>query len=701
MHANEAKVQAIIDSVRQYIVPLFQRPYSWETKHWETLWQDLAELCEEEQPRNHFIGSIVTIPARSVPEGVTKFNLIDGQQRLTTILVLLAVIRDKARKLPGTFGDKIEDLYLKNRHQEVNDVFKILPTQADRSAFICVMQGDQRRPDNQISRAYDFFEKKLRLNPEVNLDTLHNVIVRHLVLVSIVLDKDDNPYLIFESLNAKGRPLTQGDLIRNFFFMRIHISKQEQMYAAYWKPMQDRLGDGLTEFIRHFLMRDGKVVKQTEVYSTLKESIEDKSPDEVVAYLQELAVFSGYYARLLDPGLERSAKIAGRMQRLNRFEVTTAYPFLLNVYHAYEKGFVSEADFAEILDVLENFLIRRFVCGVPTHGLIEVFSALYGQATREGPLVDSVKRILRDKNYPRDPEFRERIITGKLYGGGERLAKARLILEQLEASFGHKEMPDFANLTIEHVMPRVLTDSWKDHLGDGWDIVHETWLDTVGNLTLTAYNPELSNSDFPTKKAILQASHLELNKHFVGLDEWNENCMARRADALADRALQVWKFFGVQGDAAEAEPVPEEEEAQEDVKLLFARVVEQLGGEAERVGTGRFKHHRLADGKVVNVKQSKKHEGKGYYWYGIHHSLWEDMTKCGVTHLVFILAQHGFLLVPMGVVKEYLENARVSRTAQGTVRHYHVHISCEPGLEFYHHGHPARIALKPYYHKIG
>jgi hypothetical protein len=700
MHANETKVQAIIDGVRQYVVPLFQRPYSWKPKHWQTLWQNLVELCEDAQPRSHFIGSIVTIPARSVPEGVTKFNLIDGQQRLTTILVLLAAVRDKARNLSGTLAEMIDNLYLKNRYQGGADVLKLLPTQGDRAAFLAVMEGRERPPDSQVSGAYEFFEKKLRLSQEISLDRLHNAIVRHLVLVSIVLDKDDNPYLIFESLNATGEPLTQADLIRNFLFMRVRVACQEQVHAAHWQPMQERLGENLTDFIRHFLMRGGKVVKQSDVYYTLKEAVEDRSPEEVVTYLQEMAAASVCYAKLLDPSLERSARVGARMHRLNRFEVTTAYPFLLNVYAAYEAGSVTEAELAELLDVLENFLIRRFVCGVPTYGLTKVFSSLYGQAGLGGSFLENVKRLLRDRNYPRDTEFRERFVTCKLYGGGERLAKARLILERLEESFGHKEMPDLAGLTVEHVMPQTLTEWWKDHLGEGWDAVYETWLDTIGNLTLTAYNPELSNSDFPTKRAILQKSHLELNRHFDAAQEWNEGSISRRGEELAERALKVWRYFGSQEDPSEAEGPPDEDAQEEDVKLLVAKVLEQMGGGGERLGSGLFRHFRLKDGRLVNIKHSKKHEGKGYYWYGIHHSLWEDMQKAAVTHTVFIFASHGFLAVPLAVVREYLAHARVSRTASGTVRHYHVHISAEPKPDFFHHGDPSRIPLQEYYSKF-
>src|SRR5262249_36413803 len=148
------------------------------------------------------------------------------------------------------------------------------------------------------------------------------------------------------------------------------------------------------------------------------------------------------------------------------------------------------------LDVLETFLIRRFICGVPTHGLNRIFAGLFSQAMKSGVIVEGVKQALKDRAFPRDKEFGERFVTCKLYGDGERRQKAKLILEQLEMSFGHKEMTDLNSMTIEHVMPQTPTEWWKEELGDDWEVTHATWLDTVGNLTLTGYNPELSNADF-------------------------------------------------------------------------------------------------------------------------------------------------------------------------------------------------------------
>jgi uncharacterized protein with ParB-like and HNH nuclease domain len=272
MKASETKLQRVIEGTNQYVVPLFQRKYSWDTKEWNTLWEDLVELYEDDKPRSHFIGSIVTMPTQSVPEGVAKFLLIDGQQRFTTVFILLSVLRDKARtSTSGNLADEIDQTLLKNPFKQGSDAFKLLPTQGDRESFLAPIGNETTTKDDQISRAYKFFERKIRANQIPDLEKLKHIIVSQLVLVSIVLDRDDNPHLVFESLNAKGRALSQADLIRNYFFMKIHVTDQERLYGACWTPMQDRLGESLTECIRHFLMKDGGIIKQGEVYFALKE----------------------------------------------------------------------------------------------------------------------------------------------------------------------------------------------------------------------------------------------------------------------------------------------------------------------------------------------------------------------------------------------------------------------------------------------
>ncbi len=551
MKASETNLQPIIEGAKQYVIPLFQRAYSWDTKEWDMLWDDLVELCEEGESRGHFIGSIVTMPTDAVPQGVSKFLLIDGQQRLTTIFILLTLLRDEAKTVDGsTLAQEIEETLLTNRFKQGNDVWKLLPTQADRAAFLQLLQTGNTSQQTRISKAAAFFRKRLRSPQAPNLETLKEIIVSKLVLVSIVLDRDDNPHLIFESLNAKGRPLSQADLIRNYFFMRIHADQQEQVYETSWEPMQERLGDSLTECIRHFLMKDGAIVKQSEVYFALKRRADDKPQQEVIDYLQEVAEFAGYYAKLLRPDEEASQKLRERMKRLNRMEVTVAYPFLLNVYDDYANQRIAEDDFAAIMDVVENFMLRRFVCAVPTNQLNKMFPPLYAQAAESVSLVEGVKETLRTKNYPRNAEFRERFVSSRLYNSGDRAAKTKLILERLEASFESKETVQYDNLSVEHVMPQTPTGWWKQHIGDDFETTHELLLHTIGNLTLTGYNSELSNADFSHKRQLFEDSHLNLNAWFRDQEEWNENTIRARANALAERALSIWKYFGPVGEEA-------------------------------------------------------------------------------------------------------------------------------------------------------
>jgi len=207
-------------------------------------------------------------------------------------------------------------------------------------------------------------------------------------------------------------------------------------------------------------------------------------------------------------------------------------------------GKISENDFAEVLRILENFMVRRFVCGVPTYGLNKVFPSLYSQVIQNPSLVDGLKDVLRARSYPRDAEFQERFISTKLYAPGERIEKTKIILERLEESFEHLEPVPLASLQIEHVMPQTLTDSWEAALGENWETVHELLLHTVGNLTLTGYNAPLSNDDYSRKREILLTSHLELNEYFETVTEWNEQAIRLRAEALADKALRVWNYFG-------------------------------------------------------------------------------------------------------------------------------------------------------------
>jgi uncharacterized protein with ParB-like and HNH nuclease domain len=545
MNASETILQPLIEGSKQYVVPLFQRPYSWTKKEWEVLWNDLVDLCQSGQTRSHFVGSIVTMPTSSVPEGVSKFILIDGQQRLTTIHTLLTMLRDQAKaKNQATLAEEIEKTLLVNPYSKGLDYYKLLPTQVDRENFQKLVRGEAKSgSSDQVTQAYRFFERKYRqltLDPE----SLKAAICRQLVVVSIVLDADDNPHLVFESLNAKGLPLTQSDLIRNYFFMRIHIDEQETIYAQFWNPMQDALKENLTECIRHFLgMKNASVVKQTEVYFALKEMV---TKQDAIDSLREIARFAQYYEKLLNPELETHSGISYLLTRLNRLKVTTAYPFLLRCYDRYARDELLPDEFVTILKVIENFILRRFVCNVPTNQLNSIFSPMFNQVESLGfgSLADGVRLFLQSKNYPRDHDFKFNLMNHKLYGSGDRTVRAKLILESIEEFHGNKERVPFDNLSVEHVMPQTPTEYWQAELGENWQETHETLLHTIGNLTLTAYNPELSNNDFESKKARFRDSHLDINRYFEETNSWRKEDIEKRSEYLAHLCLQIWPYFG-------------------------------------------------------------------------------------------------------------------------------------------------------------
>lgn len=543
MQAKETKLQDIIEGTKQYVIPLFQRTYSWTAKEWDALWKDIVELSEMENPRTHFIGSIVNMPTVSVPEGVAKYLLIDGQQRLTTIFIILTLLKNKANESQNQeFANEVNNTLLVNPYKKDGDYFKLMPTQIDRLSYQNLIRGIPNTTSNQITLAYNFFDNKLK-QKEIEPEKLMKIITSYFSVVSIVLDVDDNPYLVFESLNAKGRPLTQADLIRNFIFMRIHVDQQELVYNEYWLPMQAALNDDLTEYIRHFLMKGGTMIKQGDIYYALKDNV---SAGNAIEYLKELNKYSVYYQRLKYPKTEPDSDLAKQFIRLNRIEVTTAYPLLLNFYHDYSNNKIKKEEFIAILKTLENYLIRRFVCSVPTNQLNKIFPIVYSaiEAKYSDDTVEGFKAVLQSRGYPKDNEFYLRFSEAKFYGAGDRLVKTKLILETLEESFSHKEIVEFQNLTIEHIMPQTLSVDWQEELGDNWEETHDLFLHTIGNLTLTAYNSELSNDKFSNKKNIFNESHLELNNHFNGIQSWTRAEIEKRAELLAKSATEIWKYFG-------------------------------------------------------------------------------------------------------------------------------------------------------------
>jgi uncharacterized protein with ParB-like and HNH nuclease domain len=567
MKASETEFKKIIEGTTQFFVPHYQRAYSWQQKQWSQLWDDLVGLVEdrgvgapEAAKPTHFIGSMVTIPGVSVPQGVAKYVLIDGQQRITTLMLLLAALRDLSRELGDTRrAEMVHNLYLTNQYQEKLEHYKLLPTKADdpnssdQQAFIRIISPEvgPKVQEHRATGAYEFFAKKVRLptspRPEVLIDT----VTTGLMIVSIVLDRDDNPYTIFESLNAKGQPLSQADLIRNYFFMRIHQDEHEKAHTQFWQPMERMLADAdMTEFFRQYLMRDGTLVKIDAVYIELKRSTDRRSQLSPLGQLQELHRYAEFFGRITHPEREPNTQVRKALTNLRRLNLGITASFLLNLYDDYASQRISPDVMAQALSTLENFLLRRFVCGIPTNVLNKIFPALYKQTSVGGKFsLDHLRAYLSERGYPTDEEFKVRLASARMYGGGDRRDKTKFILDRIEQSFDHKEVISTDQLTIEHVMPQTLSPQWREVLGTEVDEQFETYLHQIGNLTLTGYNAELSNDPFPTKRKQLLQSHIELNRYFQSIEVWTFEAIEARSRALAQRALSIWPSFRPQKDS--------------------------------------------------------------------------------------------------------------------------------------------------------
>lgn len=546
MKASETKLQPILEGEKQYVVPLFQRHYSWRKEHWQTLWDDLTELYESTDGREHFLGAIVTMPVDMQPHGVSKYVLIDGQQRLTTLFVLLAAMRDLAQESKDRLAEQINEQYLVNKWAQGANRLKLLPTQTDRETFHHVINGSIIG-QTKLANTYRFFLKKLRGRDEsgkqYDFRRLHNILVQQFVVVSIVLAKDENPYLIFESLNGKGQPLTQADLVRNYLLMRINDQEEQQLaYQDFWQPIEQLLGDNLTGFLWRYLTKDGTFVRQGSIYEAIKSRLSNLStPSEIIDVIMDMNIYAGYYKRLIDPAQEPNVDIRRRLHRLNRWEINTAYPFLLAIYDDYERGSITAYDMCQILDAIESFVIRRFFCRVPTNALNRIFIGLYKSLDSNNKIA-SIRSELNARRWPSDEEFIDGWIRFPIYTSGT--SKCRHILESLEATLTYNNEPvdvTSPHITIEHILPQTLNEAWELHLGSDAAHIHKAHLHTIGNLTLIGLNEPMGNSSFAKKKPVFTASNFALNKFVMHQENWNEQAIQQRALQLGKIAVKIWQ----------------------------------------------------------------------------------------------------------------------------------------------------------------
>lgn len=544
MKANEVKLADLLVGTVQYRVPLFQRRYSWGNAEWDQLWKDLSEIYGSDDGDAHFIGAVVTAPVDPAPERAAKFLLIDGQQRLTTILVMLKALGDVATDENNGHVRELIDRHLRNLTKFPEERQKLVPTQDDRAGFAAILGANGL--ESRFKDAYQRFRSRYAEGDEqgqpFDLDRLVTAVLFRLELVSVRLEASDSPHRIFESLNSKGMDLTAADLIRNHVFMRLANDslRQEAVYTELWRPMEQQLGDHFTGFFWRYLMMDGSLTAWDQIFTAFRAKFSAVKDKGIEAYLKELGELAAAYRRIVAPAeAENDAVIRERMERLNRWELDTAYPYLLRLFRARSADEVSPSVAADVLSALESFAVRRSVCGVPTNRLRRIFASLASKFEASNAL-DQCHAHLASNDWPTDERFKAVFVTFNAYLRS-RVVRTNMMLGRLERSFWGKEKVVVGeNVTIEHVMPQTLDDGWREALGPEHMAVHETWLHTIGNLTLSSYNSELGNKPFPEKRDILKESGFAMNRTIAEADDWTAARIEERGHGLAEIAVKVW-----------------------------------------------------------------------------------------------------------------------------------------------------------------
>ena len=556
MKAKETMVLEFLQNSSQFIIPIYQRTYSWEPEHCRQLWDDVIRAGKSNTSSVLFIGSIVY-----VADGLSSVSLqapllvIDGQQRLTTITLLLEALQRSLgahEPIEGFSAEKIKSRYL-TRHLEKGDkFFKLLLSQTDDETIKAIVQERElpAEPSLRILENFKFFLSEIE-----SLQGDYAALCRgisKLAIVDIALNRgEDNPQLIFESMNSTGKALSQADLIRNYILMGLQPELQTKLYEAYWRPMelefgQAAYGEEFDAFMRHYLtIKFAEIPRIDQIYDNfkfyaIKEEVSNAGVEELV---KDLRQFAQYYCAM-SLGKEKEPELKRAFQDLKDLKVDVAYPFLLEVYGDYKSDQISKSEFVEIVRMVESYAFRRAVVQIPANSMNKTFARFSLSINRDNYL-ESVKAIFSSlksyRRFPSDEEFERDLKIRDLYN----FRRGAYWLRKLE-NFNRKELPVLEEYSIEHILPQneELNTWWQKALGENWVEVQSRLLHSIGNLTLTRYNSEFSDRSFPEKRDFpdggFKNSPLALNQGLGELDTWNESTISARADILVKKALKVW-----------------------------------------------------------------------------------------------------------------------------------------------------------------
>ena len=553
MDARKGNIYEILNGNKQFLIPVYQRFYSWDIDQCKRLWNDIVEM-QRKGKVGHFIGSIVNIAEQEMPTGVQKYMIIDGQQRMTTLTLLLLALRDYAIMNPSDTtinARRIDNMLLKNEYESGDERYKLLLTETDRDILISLVEKKPIAEDtrSRLIENYNFFAGKLA-DKEIQPAEVYESIGK-LQIVNITLDRAvDDAQAIFESLNSTGKELSESDLIRNYVLMGLEPSEQTYVYEHPWRPMEqlfiyETQGTVMDAFFRHYLtMKLSRIPKQGRVYEEFKLYHLNCEFGTIRELCQDLLEYAKYYTNIvfkrnIDTDLKKL------YEDIIDLRMEVSYPFLLKIHHDCVEGLITSDELKKILKLCISYVLRRAICEIPTNSMNKTFATLKNYI-RPDDYMNSVKAffVMQDtyKEFPDNDKFEGAFESRDIYN----MRARNYILSRLE-NFENKAPIIIENYTIEHIMPqnKNLSSEWQVDLGAEWQEVQKKYLHTIGNLTLTAYNSEMSDRPFLEKMDMpggFKESALRLNKYVVLQNKWNEKHIQERANELAKKAESIWPY---------------------------------------------------------------------------------------------------------------------------------------------------------------
>ena len=559
MKGSETKMLNFMEGAdKRYIIPVYQRKYNWKQENCKQLYDDLKKIIRDKR-ESHFFGSIVSSVAANGSK--IEYYIIDGQQRLTTVTLLLLAIRNLLVKKRITsakenLNEQINQRFLISPWANADDQIKLRPVKSDREALARLFDGEDYIPTSNLTINYRFFCEQL-LRQEISVDDLFMAISK-LEIISITLDNSDNAQLIFESLNSTGLALTEGDKIRNYILMGQLPENQIKLYDVYWAKIERCTGNDVSSFIRDYLSIKRQITPTiSNVYKDFKEyAVSTNLPVEDL--LEDLLRYARLFEKLsICKSDLQNQKLDDCLYRLMRLEIVVTRPFLMEVLRLNQDNKLNTDDVLQIFLVTENYLFRRNICDVPTNALNKIFLNLNKEIIRYDGTTDNyvqkfIYTLLSKKDsgrFPDDKEFSAELSVKPVY---QMRGKYKAYLFERFENYGTVETKDvYTHLdnntySIEHIMPQHLTPAWIESLGENALEIHSIWLHRLANLTLTGYNPYLSNKTFDEKlnaeKGGYKNSGLKMNQKISSKKSWGlEELEERNAEMIA-LAKKIWAY---------------------------------------------------------------------------------------------------------------------------------------------------------------